>query len=183
MVTRPWSGRYNPAISLSMVDLPAPFGPIRPSIVPSRTETESPPNARRPPKRFDTLSHTTAASRLTSPGAGRAHHLFPRAPDHRDHFLAPVPKGVHFSHETDQRPAGHLPSYLRQPHGVAGDKRSLPPQRFRNAHQLHLPVRALHGIGVDLHHHGQLPLGWNPVSRPQVAPGDLPFELIDDLEV
>src|SRR5690606_21170622 len=202
MVTVPESGRYRPAMSLSMVDLPLPLGPSSPRMLPSRMVTDNSSRARTRPKRLVTRSNTTVATGFTSFGAGpprlggvlrrgarlrwgglRSEQLVPRAPHHLDHLVAPVAERVHLLHETDQCPAGHLAADGGQPFGVLGDESSLAPQRLRNAHELHLPVRALHGIGVDLHHHRQLPLGWDPVSRPQVAPGDLPLELIDDLEV
>src|SRR6266581_1469460 len=46
--TRPAVGRSDPAISLSAVDLPAPFGPIRPVILDSGTLKETPSTARTP---------------------------------------------------------------------------------------------------------------------------------------
>src|SRR5688500_6594948 len=51
-VTRPLSGRWKPVSRLKSVVLPAPFGPMRPVIVPSRTASEHRSTARTPPNDF-----------------------------------------------------------------------------------------------------------------------------------
>ena len=50
----PWVGGSTPAIRLNNVDLPAPLGPIRPTISPRPTEIETSLLAIRPPKRCQT---------------------------------------------------------------------------------------------------------------------------------
>src|SRR5690242_5046387 len=47
--TRPAVGARNPVTRLNSVVLPAPFGPISPTISPSRTVNETPSTARSPP--------------------------------------------------------------------------------------------------------------------------------------
>src|SRR5262252_239811 len=49
---RPSLGLISPAIQLKKVDLPAPLGPIRPTISPSATERLTPDTARKLPKTF-----------------------------------------------------------------------------------------------------------------------------------
>src|SRR5690606_25354325 len=161
MVTLPPSGRYKPAMSLSMVDLPAPLGPSKPKMVPDGMVTDKSFKARTRPNRLVTRSNTTVAMGLTSPArlvplgqgpsvgpsAGFPHDPLVRAPHHGHHLLAPVPQRVHLPHETGQGPVGHLPADLRDPLGIAGDEGPLAPQSFGYAHQFHLPIRPLHGIG------------------------------------
>src|SRR3954452_1428309 len=53
---RPVVGSASPARQLKKVDLPAPFGPIRPMISPSSMERSAPATARRLPKVFETFS-------------------------------------------------------------------------------------------------------------------------------
>src|SRR2546423_4859389 len=53
---RPVVGSVSPARQLKKVDLPAPFGPIRPMISPSSMERSAPATARRLPNVFDTFS-------------------------------------------------------------------------------------------------------------------------------
>ena len=48
--TRPACGRRKPEMQLKSVDLPAPFGPIRPVIEPGSTSSVAPSTARTPPK-------------------------------------------------------------------------------------------------------------------------------------
>src|SRR5580692_1978945 len=52
---RPAVGVVSPATQLKNVDLPAPFGPIRPMISPSSTLKSAPATARKLPKALDTL--------------------------------------------------------------------------------------------------------------------------------
>src|SRR6266568_7494147 len=52
---RPPLGGISPARQLKKVDLPAPFGPIRPMISPSFTVRSAPATAWNSPKLFDTL--------------------------------------------------------------------------------------------------------------------------------
>src|SRR3954463_9781768 len=53
---RPVVGKVSPARQLKKVDLPAPFGPIRPMISPSPIARSAPATARRLPKVFETFS-------------------------------------------------------------------------------------------------------------------------------
>src|SRR5690242_12493892 len=53
---RPVVGRVSPARQLKKVDLPAPFGPIRPIISPSSMERSAPATARRLPNVLETFS-------------------------------------------------------------------------------------------------------------------------------
>src|SRR4249920_2297786 len=54
-VMRPVVGSVSPARQLKKVDLPAPFGPIRPMISPSLMDRSAPATARRLPKVFETF--------------------------------------------------------------------------------------------------------------------------------
>src|SRR4051794_16017983 len=53
---RPVVGKVSPARQLKKVDLPAPFGPIRPMISPSSIARSAPATARRLPNVFETFS-------------------------------------------------------------------------------------------------------------------------------
>src|SRR3954470_15078532 len=55
-VMRPVVGSVSPARQLKNVDLPAPFGPIRPMISPWSMDRSAPATARRLPKVFETFS-------------------------------------------------------------------------------------------------------------------------------
>src|SRR6516165_10754845 len=57
----PSLGRITPAIRLNMVDLPAPLGPIRPTISPRPTEIETSLLATRPEKRCQTPRVSSSA--------------------------------------------------------------------------------------------------------------------------
>src|SRR6185503_17531170 len=54
-VMRPVVGSVSPARQLKKVDLPAPFGPIRPMISPASTVRSAPATARKLPKAFETF--------------------------------------------------------------------------------------------------------------------------------
>src|SRR5579859_2035807 len=62
---RPPEGARSPAMQLKKVDLPAPLGPIRPTISPASTESEASASATKPPKAFETswVSSSTGDSR------------------------------------------------------------------------------------------------------------------------
>src|SRR5579885_2621391 len=62
---RPSVGARSPAMQLKKVDLPAPFGPIRPTISPASTESEASASATKPPKDLETLS---VSSSMEDPG-------------------------------------------------------------------------------------------------------------------
>ena len=47
-------GRYSPVMTLKAVDLPEPFGPIKPRISPALSRSESLSSARTPPKLIET---------------------------------------------------------------------------------------------------------------------------------
>src|SRR5689334_16487841 len=65
---RPVVGSVSPARQLKKVDLPAPFGPIRPMISPSPMTRSAPATARRLPKVFETFS---ALSSMAPPQSRR----------------------------------------------------------------------------------------------------------------
>src|SRR5580704_2491867 len=65
---RPAVGKVSPARQLKKVDLPAPFGPIRPMISPSSTVRSAPDTARKLPNAFDTF---LASSSIGAPPALR----------------------------------------------------------------------------------------------------------------
>src|SRR3954463_13340602 len=66
--TLPVVGSASPARQLKKVDLPAPFGPIRPMISPSSIERSAPATARRLPNVLETFS---ALSSMAPPEFGR----------------------------------------------------------------------------------------------------------------
>src|SRR5579864_1652311 len=51
---RPLVGARSPAMQLKKVDLPAPLGPIRPTISPASTESDASASATKPPNAFET---------------------------------------------------------------------------------------------------------------------------------
>src|ERR1041385_3264800 len=63
-VMRPVVGSVSPARQLKKVDLPAPFGPIRPMISPSSIDRSAPATARRLPKVLETFSALSSMSPL-----------------------------------------------------------------------------------------------------------------------
>src|SRR5438477_7999733 len=67
-VMRPVVGSVSPARQLKNVDLPAPFGPIRPMISPSSMERSAPATARRLPNVLETFS---ALSSMAPPESWR----------------------------------------------------------------------------------------------------------------
>src|SRR3984957_958283 len=71
---RPAVGKVSPARQLKKVDLPAPFGPIRPMISCSSTARSAPDTARKLPKAFDTF---LASSSIGAPPALR-HQAIPQ---------------------------------------------------------------------------------------------------------
>src|SRR5690606_12256934 len=173
MVTLPPSGRYKPAMSLSMVDLPAPLGPSKPKMVPDGMVTDKSFKARTRPNRLVTRSNTTVAMGLTSPArlvplgqgprvgpsAGFPHDPLVRAPHHGHHLLAPVRQRVHLPHEPGQDPSvapsscsPHDP-LLRAPHH--GHHLLAPvPQRVHLPHETgqgpvgHLPADLRDPLGI-----------------------------------
>jgi len=66
----PWVGGNAPAIRLNRVDLPAPLGPIRPTISPRPTEIETSLLATRPEKRCVTPRVSSSAVMPGSPCGG-----------------------------------------------------------------------------------------------------------------
>src|SRR5436309_10533946 len=89
---RPASGRQKPAMQLNRVVLPEPFGPISPTISPSRTAKSTPSTATRPPKRLVTPlpSSTIIPLLLSTPLPARpaaldeAHHAARRDQHHHE---------------------------------------------------------------------------------------------------
>src|SRR5579884_430884 len=74
--TSPESSRYRRVIALKAVVLPAPFGPIRPTIEWSSTSRETSSSATIPPKRSRACSsvrRATSVRRLQRAPAGRLH--------------------------------------------------------------------------------------------------------------
>src|ERR1700756_5613886 len=63
----PVVGMVSPARQLKKVDLPAPFGPIRPMISPSSTARSAPATARKSPKPFETFLASSSMSALSKP--------------------------------------------------------------------------------------------------------------------
>src|SRR2546422_10970948 len=74
----PPSAGTRPLITLKSVVLPAPFGPMRPVIEPSPTESVQPPSASTPPKRLVMLVTLRSSAVAGSPVA-RDHIRFPEA--------------------------------------------------------------------------------------------------------
>src|ERR1700727_3142175 len=70
----PEVGMVSPARQLKKVDLPAPFGPIRPMISPLSTARSAPDTARKLPNAFDTFF---ASSSIGAPPALR-HDAIPQ---------------------------------------------------------------------------------------------------------
>src|SRR5213593_3145823 len=72
----PESGAYRRVITLKAVVLPAPFGPISPTIWPLSSSSESPSSARMPPSRRETCSRTRSATGPPTlrPAAPRSKH-------------------------------------------------------------------------------------------------------------
>ena len=79
----PFAGLTKPVIASISVVLPAPFGPIRPTISPALTVTETSLTATTPPKRtvmFEASSVPgSTGSRTTSGSGGHAHLAAPGA--------------------------------------------------------------------------------------------------------
>src|SRR5580704_8322283 len=71
---RPVVGKVSPARQLKKVDLPAPFGPIRPMISCSSTARSAPDTARKLPNAFDTF---LASSSIGAPPTLR-HEAIPQ---------------------------------------------------------------------------------------------------------
>src|ERR1700761_8792596 len=84
----PVVGMVSPARQLKNVDLPAPFGPMRPMISPSSTARSAPATARNVPNALDTLVASSSMEafpqtwREASPKFGQTARLEPR--DHDD---------------------------------------------------------------------------------------------------
>src|ERR1700722_15180781 len=62
---RPLAGRTKPVIAPMVVDLPAPFGPMRPTASPLATANEASATATTPPN--STRSCATSSTRITHP--------------------------------------------------------------------------------------------------------------------
>src|SRR2546421_8836655 len=83
---RPAVGGVSPARQLKKVDLPAPFGPIRPMIWPSSMARSAPATARRLPNVFETFS---ALSSIAPPEFRRdavPHFVQPARLEARDNY-------------------------------------------------------------------------------------------------
>src|SRR5437762_6834191 len=91
---RPVVGNVSPARQLKKVDLPAPFGPIRPMIWPSSMARSAPATARRLPNVFETFS---ALSSIASPqfrGDAVPHLVQPARLEARDDHDDPAVENV-----------------------------------------------------------------------------------------
>src|SRR3954465_13097825 len=78
--TRPAVGGCMPVMTLKSVVLPAPFGPIRPVIVPGSTEKLAPLTAVTPPKRTVTSSTSSSGRPFVAvSGCATDGHLLPHA--------------------------------------------------------------------------------------------------------
>src|SRR6185312_8123949 len=75
-VMRPVSGLWKPAMVANSVVLPAPLGPIRPTISPERTSSEAWSTALRPPNALESArtSSMAAASEQAGEAVGQAGH-------------------------------------------------------------------------------------------------------------
>src|SRR5690606_22612034 len=132
---------------------------------------------------------TTIATGLTPFGRGprlsvcraRLDHPVVRLADHLRHLVTSVAEGVHLLDKSDERPVGHLPPDAGHKLLVIDDKGPLSSQRLGDPHLFHLPVSSLYRIGIYLHHARQLPLRGDSIARAQLAPGDRPLKLIDNL--
>src|SRR6266851_7863834 len=69
--TRPASGVWKPAMAANSVVLPAPLGPIRPTISPWCTSSEAWSTAKRPPNDLES-SRTSSMARLSAEQAHQA---------------------------------------------------------------------------------------------------------------
>src|SRR5271154_262030 len=78
MKTRPATGRRSPEMTPKSVDLPAPFGPTRPTMLLAGTSMDTSDNAVRPPNRTVTpvADNTVSGERATS-GAIRSDKIPP----------------------------------------------------------------------------------------------------------
>src|SRR5579863_183766 len=72
---RPPLGAKSPATQLKKVDLPAPLGPIRPTISPASTVSVASDRARKPPKLRETRSASSSMHGLGLAGEGGAQTL------------------------------------------------------------------------------------------------------------
>src|SRR5690349_7890888 len=68
---RPPEGAMSPAMQLKKVDLPAPFGPISPTISPCATCRSAPATALKLPKLFEMFSALSSIADLRAPGSER----------------------------------------------------------------------------------------------------------------
>src|SRR5271170_7709119 len=78
----PASGRIVPAMRLSNVVLPEPFGPIRPSTSPGETTNDRPLTAIRPPKALVKFSTSNSLVMASAFFAGARQYLGPTVLDH-----------------------------------------------------------------------------------------------------
>src|SRR5580700_6657540 len=119
MTTRPVTGRTSPEITPKSVDLPAPFGPTNPTMVPGGTSMETSDRAVSPPKRTVTpVAARTGSADAVGDATGSA-DSGKVAPDHgrgllgqRD--LARLRDAAHLVPEPQD-----LPGVLR--HGPVGE--------------------------------------------------------------
>src|SRR5579864_2281538 len=109
--TRPAVGARNPVTRLKSVVLPAPFGPISPTISPSRTVNETPSTARSPPNVRDRPETSSTAP----PPQQRAE------PPREDGTEPPREDGVEHpvrqirGHEDEDRAVEEQPVFFQEP--------------------------------------------------------------------
>src|SRR5258707_4005615 len=75
---RPSLGRKSPAMQLKKVDLPAPLGPMRPTISPASTCRSAPATALKLPKAFATFSALSSTAALAALVEARRHAVVPQ---------------------------------------------------------------------------------------------------------
>src|SRR5580692_3421 len=148
---RPLVGDASPARQLKKVDLPAPFGPIRPMISCSSTARSAPDTARKLPKAFDTF---LASSSIGAPPTLR-HHAIPQLEqaarlEARDQDDDAAIKNVSQSGTAAAEPGigGDLQRDQDQRAEQRAEQHPCPAQR-RDDHHLHRDQNAEARIGID----------------------------------
>src|SRR3954468_13986842 len=150
-IMRPVVGSVSPARQLKNVDLPAPFGPIRPMISPCSIRRSAPATARRLPNVFETpsaLSSITASHefrRDAVPPFGEPARL--EARDHHDD-AAIEDVGKPGAAATEPRVGGGLQRNEDERTDKGSIERSCSAQR-RDDHHLHRDEDAKAGLRID----------------------------------
>lgn len=121
--------------------------------------------------------HARGAPLRRVPGSDHA------PPDPVQNFIRHKSQRPHLAHKPPDGFLGHLRPQASQQRRLPAHERPLSPHRLHQAHPLHLPVRSLYRVGIDPSLQRQIPLRRNAITRLQLAPGDGPLELVDDLLV